>query len=124
MEEGPQIDAFFRRSKDQTLIHPIEDDKVFSLNEAEHRLLSTQPAPSAVLPSLPAEAISIAHITGERGGGVQLEGEKCKWFKEEEEGITQEGQESKVEENDTMNQNKITITRSGRISRPPNKLNI
>ena len=61
--EGPQLDMLFRRSKDQTQLHPIGDDTVFDLHSTEKVLQSHTPRASAVVPVLPLEAVRLASQT-------------------------------------------------------------
>ena len=116
-EEGPNIDCFFRRSKDQSKIHPIEDDTVFSLSQTSKLFHEKSPGASAVLSHLPPEAIQIASQEWQKTRRVH--------FKEQE--------PDKVEPEETRNEERSIndgscerprVTRSGRVSRPPMRLDI
>ena len=124
--EGPNIDCFFRRSKDQTKIHPIDDDIVFSLNGAKQLYDSNTPGASAVLPILPAAAVNLAQGSGKKKQQVRFAEEEQIHHIQDKKEEKRDVAENRAEGNDQgeKQENQPFITRSGRISKPPNKLYI
>ena len=115
--ESPHLDMLFRRSKDQTQLHPIGDDTVFDLHATEKLLQSHTPKASAVVPVLPLEAVRLA--------SQALSHEKQNNLKkvEDKNNLSTKGKKEKNENNNSGNlltelKKGETITKSGRISKP------
>ena len=87
----------FRSKVDQYVIHPFDDDKIFSLDEQHKLFLSHHPHSSASLPTLSKEILDMA----------QLEKSAVKRVKFDLEGEGESEKDISTEENEGKKENKV-----------------